>query len=227
MSVSGAFLKLEDASQHIQSLYRQNGLLDKTRTRRIARIVQLPAGTRLFKANQYREEWLRPMLSPWWSTVEPYGENKYGALDLVRMAEENTFDGKALTFRDLVRFISAVSLDWNTLNWYVEIVLAVDLYAFWGQFDPQKSIQSPTATGVVPTPTGNVTLQQNSSASGMDHYVDYGNGETSYLSPVLGGAGAWQLYIPNFDKHLIDPSHIINLSATNNAALERYLRWYR
>ena len=48
-----------------------------------------------------------------------------------------------------------------------------------------------------------------------------------YLPDKLGGFGAWQLYIPNFNKQLIDPSAIINLDATDNAKLKAYLRGRR
>jgi len=122
-----------------------------------------------------------------------------------------------VTFRDLVRFISAVPLDWNKLDWYVEIVLKYDIYAFWGQFAPQESIQK--------APPQETTLtMQHGTLSGWSNYVDYGDGQKVYLPDNLGGFGAWQLYIPSFDKHLIEPSQIINLSATDNRRLEAYLR---
>lgn len=174
--------------------------------------MKLPAGTRLFKATQYQENWTRSPLSPWWSTVEPFHESQYGAFDLVHVAAEN-----GVTFRDLVRFISAVPLDWNKLDWYVEIVLKYDIYAFWGQFAPQESIQK--------APPQETTLtMQHGTLSGWSNYVDYGDGQKVYLPDNLGGFGAWQLYIPSFDKHLIEPSQIINLSATDNRRLEAYLR---
>ena len=61
-------------------------------------------------------------------------------------------------------------------------------------------------------------------AGGVAQYVDYGDKKDVYLPDILGGFGAWQLYIPNFDKHLIDPSRIINLPATDNRQLISYLR---
>lgn len=220
LSVSGAFLKWNDATRPVKSLYGKRGFKDKNGQRRIAKVVRLPAGTRLFKANQYKEEWLRDSLSSWWSTVEPVQESEYGALDLVQVANENSRFGETVTFRDLIRFISAVSLDWNKLDWYVEITLAVDLYAFWGQFAPQAHIQSAP-------PQGTALTMQHGTLGGWSSYVDYGDGKKVYLPDNLGGFGAWQLYIPNFDKHLIDPSQIINLSATDNRALEKYLRGRR
>lgn len=216
-SDSGAFLKWNDATRSIKSLYGKRGLKGKDGARRIAKVVRLPAGTRLFKATQHKEMWTRDLLSAWWSTVEPFQESEYGALELVEVAEENSRLGETVTFRDLIRFISAVSLDWNKLDWYVEIGLRRDVYAFWGQFAPQDSIQKAP-------PQGTTLTMQHGTLSGWSSYVDYGNGQKVYLPDKLGGFGAWQLYIPNFNKQLIDPSAIINLDATDNAKLKAYLR---
>ncbi|MEZ5480483.1 MAG: hypothetical protein R3E95_24275 [Thiolinea sp.] len=174
-------------------------------------MVHLPKGTRLFKATQYKEEWTRSPLSPWWSTVECYEENEHSAYDLLRIANEN-----GVSFRQLVRFISAVSLDWNKLDWYVEIVLKVDLYAFWGQFAPQKGIQQAGVQGT--------TVTTQADTGGSSTYVDHGDSQAEYLPDILGGFGAWQLYIPDFDKHCIDPSRIHNISATDNRQLATYLK---
>lgn len=208
---SGAFLLWNDATSDIKEMYASSGLKDRSGQRRIARVVKLKKGMRLFKATQYEERWLRSPLSPWWSTVEPFHENSDGALELVQIAEEN-----GMHFRDLVRFISAVSLDWNKLDWYVEIVLRVDLYAFWGQFAPQKGIQNAPTQGVVAT--------QHPDATGGSTFVNYGDGRQVHLADMLGGFGAWQLYIPNFDKHFIDPSEIRKIDATDNRRLASYLK---
>lgn len=209
-SVSGAFLLLSDADRKTQARYGRLGLEDVHGHRRIAQVVRVPANTRLFKATQHREEWTRSPLSSWWSTVLPFRESRDGALDLVRIAKEN-----GVHFRDLVRFISAVSLDWNRLDWYVEVVLREEVQAYWGQFAPQRSIQK--------SPPANATVTGQHDVAGVSQYVDHGDGKTVYLPDTLGGFGAWQLYIPDFDKHLIDPGRIINLSATDDRQLERHL----
>lgn len=208
-STSGAFLLWSDADRDIQRTYRAAGLIDGSGNRRIARVVRVPAGTRLFKATQFEEKWERDPLSSWWSTVKPFHENHYGARELLRTAELNK-----VSFRELVRFVSAVSLDWNTLNWYVEIVLAADLYAFWGQFAPQKGVNSAAVPGT--------TLTSQPQKGGPADYVDHGDGRFVYLPETLGGFGAWQLYIPKFAKHLIDPRRIVNLPATDHGALRAH-----
>lgn len=208
-SDSGAFLPWDDATSDVRQEYSQVGLRnDPTRPdrRRIARVVTLSRGTRLFKASHYPEKWSRPMLSSWWSAAEPFEESELGAREVFQTALLN-----GVTLRDLVRFISAVPLDWNLLDWYIEVVLTVDINSFWGQFTPQNSIQkaAPDDTSVVERPA----------PGGEDEYVTYESGDTAYLPDVLGGFGAWQLYIPDFDKNFIDPESIVNISATDDDAL--------
>ncbi len=171
--------------------------------------MRLPAGTRLFKASKYPEEWARDTLSAWWSTVEKSSENENSAVALFETAKVNQ-----VSFRELIRMISAVPVDWNTLNWYIEIEAKVDLYGFWGQFAPQKGVHATLPQGI--------TAQPQPAAGGVDSYIDYGDGQAVYLPALLGGTGAWQLYIPNFDKHLIDPVKTKNIPILDNQKLAEH-----
>jgi hypothetical protein len=207
----GAFLPIGDATSDVRDRYGAIGLCDDAAdatTRRVVRVVTLRAGMPIFRLSQFEEKWERDTLSSWWSAAEPFEENDLGASDVFQTAMIN-----GVTMRDLVRFISAVKLDWNLLDYYIEARLAVDIQAFWGQFDPKTStdgeVKGATVTSA-PSPGGDETLV---------HYVGTPPGDEVYLPNVLGGFGAWQLYVPNFSKLVIDPASIVNVSSTDREAL--------
>jgi hypothetical protein len=78
-------------------------------------IVILPPQFRLFKLTQHSltnpNGQNNQTLSPWWSPVFPYREDELGALGRYKEAQANH-----VTMREMVRFASAVSLDWNDLD---------------------------------------------------------------------------------------------------------------
>jgi hypothetical protein len=83
-------------------------------------IITVPAGTALYKLSQYNivNEKRGDSVSPWWSPVKPFREDKLGALGRYREAKLNK-----VSFEAMVRFASAVRADWNGLDNYQEISL--------------------------------------------------------------------------------------------------------
>lgn len=203
-----AFLALADATSDVRAAYAATGLMDAPPpggVRRVVRVVDLPAGMRLFKLT-----WGAPTgdsLSSWWSAVDPFEENEDGA---GTMFEDALLNGVSL--REMVRFASAVSIDWNKLAYYVEVTLAVDIRAFWGQFAPQLGLQGDDDS-VTDAP----------GQGGEDQWISYGDGEPKvYLPDVLGGFGGWQLYVPAFKAAFITPD-VTTIGSTDAAALAAHL----
>ena len=213
-SDSGAFLPWSDAISEIKGRYTEIGLADCSGTQRIVRPVVLPAGFKLFKLTRYKT--LRDPLSPWWSSVCPYEENELGAREAFMTALLN-----GVSLREFIRFISAVSLDWNLLEFYVEIQLQRSMPAFWGQFSPQAGIQNPNAS------IGEVSIREQASEGGDNTMVqfesDKGAGSEAYLPGVLGGFGAWQLYVPNFHQSDLMEESLIAISSVDNTELGQHL----
>lgn len=211
---SSAFLAFSDATSDIQEIYASNyggGLVGHDQVKRIVRKVSIPKGTKLFKAT-YKE--LRDPLSPWWSTVLPFEENRFGVYDLMELAEDND-----IRIREMIRFASAVSVDWNPLENYVEIVLDRSVDAYFGQFAPQKGVQDYEAFK-----TKIETRRENGQTS---DYVSYDSEDADphhvYLPEMLGGIGAWQLYIPNFERTFVEISANISIKL-NDDELLKYLK---
>jgi hypothetical protein len=209
-SKSSAFLLFEDATSDIQSKYATVGLQDGGGSRYIARVVSLAKGTRLCKLTQYHM--LRDTLSPWWSRVSPFEENDMGA---TRLFEAALLNGVSL--REFIRFTSAVSLDWNLLDYYVEIQLNVDINGYWGQFAPQAGVQPPNKkiAGIEvhekPSPGGDETTV---------HYDTSKDPESEVFVPdILGGFGSWQLYVPDFKKTYIDAGAVYAAKSTDTPEL--------
>ena len=210
----GAFLPIADATSDIRQTYASIGLCDDPAddtSRRIVRVVTLAKGTQIFKLSQWAEKLTRDTLSSWWSAARPFEENDLGAREVFETAMIN-----GVSMRELVRFISAVKLNWNLLDFYIEARLAVDIEAFWGQFDPKTSDDGGTKGATVtaePAPGG---------ANDMVHYDSAPDGDDVYLPNVLGGFGAWQFYIPNFSKAFIEPSSVVNISSTDRDRLAEH-----
>lgn len=212
----GAFLPLADATSDIQQAYASIGLRDDPTdpaSRRIARVVTLAKGTAIFKLSQWEEKLNRDTLSQWWSAGRPFDENDLGAREVFETAMIN-----GVSMRELVRFISAVKLNWNLLDFYIEARLAVDIKAFWGQFDPKTSNDGPSTGG---TATGATVTAEPAPGGDNDmvHYDTATAGDEVYLPNVLGGFGAWQFCVPNFSKEFIDPSSVVNIRSTDRDQL--------
>lgn len=211
-----AFLAWDDAVSDVQAAYADRGLLadpaDPT-SRRVVRVVTLPAGTRLFKLTQWPERGDRQRLSPWWSRVEPADEDDLGARGAFETALLN-----GVSLREFVRFASAVTLEWNRLDLYVEVRLIEERPAYWGQFAPQAGRQGGDPDGV--------TVEPNRDEAGAHDELRYeGEDQPVYLPSELGGVGSWQLFVPDLTPAAIDrsPAALVNLDATDDQALARHL----
>jgi hypothetical protein len=206
---TGAFLSISDATSDVQRQYASAGFRDGAGQQRVVRVVPLRAGTRLFKLTRYPEQLERDTLSPWWSSASPFEEADLGAREVFETALLN-----GVTMREFVRFVSAVSLDWNLLAWYVEVTLSTDVKAYWGQFAPQQGAHGPAR---------DATVEYRDGPGGAESWVRYDGASQSdsgvYLPDVLGGFGAWQAYLPAFATRYVVPSKVTNIPATDNAAL--------
>ena len=157
------------------------------------RVVTLPRGFQMFKLTAgaiLKTKW---GITPWWSPVKPFAEDDEGALGRFVQANMNGIDMSAM-----VRFMSAVCVDWNDLDNYAQVSLTDDTKAFWGTFAPQKLFSK--------EPTDPV-------AAAAKAYAVNGGAE---LPPDLGSLEAWQLYVPFLDngdikREALMPAH--NMSA--------------
>lgn len=103
------------------------------------RVVTIPRGTRLWKLTAYpipkpgEKNWKgeAATVSPWWANVYPFQEDRRGIHARIEEAKLNK-----VGFKDYMRFVAAVRIDWNMLSNYQEITLNDDCLAFWGTFGP-------------------------------------------------------------------------------------------
>ena len=147
-----------------------------------ARVVRLKAKTRLFKLSSYEtKENAAGYLSPWWSVVEPFMEDDLGARGRYLEAKLN-----GVTMQEMVRFASAVRIDWNDIEEYQEILLNQETKGFWGLFAPQPK-ETPDG-GNLDQVAKNQTKRARLDQMGV------------YVPDVLGGIEAWQLFVPNLKK---------------------------
>lgn len=255
-SEKGGFMAIHDATENdgIQSKYRVDGLKDG-QTTRVVRPVKLKAGTPIYK---FTGMWdhdangpLRPgpdlvskmkaflttrdNISAWWSTVKPFEEDTSGIYTAFQECKLNAGMGGPgkLTMREWARFMSAVKLEWNTLNYYVQLVLASDVEAYWGQFAPQTSINQVEGEseldillrrfGIKGVTAGKASEQASIEKVGDSFFIKYvGDPERYYIPNWLGGGGTWQLYIPKFEHSDADLTSIAAVPASNMAALETH-----
>ncbi len=147
------------------------------------RTETLPKGMLLFKLTKGDAPETQYGVSPWWSSVKPFREDYEGALGRYQQAKLNGIDMSAM-----VRFMSAVRIDWNDLDNYVQIELKTDARAFWGTYTPQPKWSEPK-----------YNLADIRARKAKEREVAGG----SMMFDVLGGLEAWQLFIPNLkDEHI-------------------------
>ena len=175
------------------------------------RKITLPAGTKIFRLDNKDapEHPDRKLVTPWWSFVDPCMEDKEGAKGRYEQAVLSGLDMSCM-----VRYMSAVKLEWNDLNNYVEVMTCCELTAFWGEFAPMTLSEPEKASHVQ-----KVTLLQSQDAnySTMDDTffgkikpaklsfwkklfaaaTGKGKGQAEYRGGPLGLLEGWQLYIPN------------------------------
>ncbi|MCA8909392.1 MAG: hypothetical protein KDA64_16120 [Rhodospirillaceae bacterium] len=156
------------------------------------RVVELPVGFRLFKLTK-GEAPQHPTygVTPWWSPVMPYREDCEGALGRYEQAKLNKID-----MSSMVRYMSAVCIDWNDLDNYVEVVTKVKISAFWGTFAAQKKWSD----------EGNKRMTK-------ETWVSRGGSQgaqPAVLPDDIGVLEAWQFFIPKLKDEHIKRDSIIN-----------------
>jgi hypothetical protein len=120
-------------------------------------------------------------LSHWWSPVFPYRQDQLGAIGRYKEAQANN-----VSMREMVRFAAAVSLDWNDLDNYQEVVTLDQIKCFWGTHSPQPRLSGNAANG------GQAALNL-AAQRGV------------YVPDTLGGIDtAWQFWIPNLTIQYVE-----------------------
>lgn len=171
----------------------QGGFLGKK-----AKAVMLNAGQGLYKLSSYPVAPGRNgFLTPWWSPQTPFMEDKLGARGRYQEALLN-----GVKMAEMVRFASAIRIDWNDIENYLEITLKVSAMAFWGQFEPQPAT-SPVFSGASAnksvldmsfTELSGAVDQMCKNAAKRKRLQDAG----VYVPGTLGGlTDSWQFYIPD------------------------------
>ncbi|PCH65829.1 MAG: hypothetical protein COC04_00940 [Gammaproteobacteria bacterium] len=154
-------------------------------------IVTLPKGFNIFKLTKgAAEEHPKYGLSPWWSPVKPFKQDYEGALGRYQQAKLNKIDMSAM-----VRYMSAVCIDWNDLDNYVQVELTDSAKAYWGTFAPQSKFSSES-----------YDLKVIRERKAQEKRVN-GNAQ---LPNELGVLESWQLYIPNLKEEHVKRCQLIN-----------------
>ena len=157
------------------------------------KVVTIPKHTLLCRLdeNDAPENPEYGMISGWWSPVKPFFDDIEGVLGKYRRAAES-----GQTLRDYIRDSSAIKMEWNALNNYVQIRLKQDTQAWWGTFKEMRLWE--TAQWVVPnkgwlaglTPFEKMRLAKSEGNSGA-------------MPEVLGLGESWQFFIPRLtDAHV-------------------------
>ena len=147
-------------------------------------VVTIP---RVFKLSAGAAEAQAWGVTLWWSAVYPYQEDDEGALGRYLQARMNKIDMSAMA-----RYMSAVCIDWNTLENYIEVRTTEEIKFFWGTFAPHNKWNDEANRNIWTERTvGGVNTQQ------------AGVSEMAQLPERLGVLEAWQFYIPNLqDQHI-------------------------
>ena|ERR1700722_11041311 len=153
------------------------------------RIETLPKDMHLFKLTAGTAAASKYGITPWWSPVKPFKEDYEGAQGRYEQAKLNGIDMSAM-----VRFMSAVCIDWNDLDNYVQVKLNDQCKVFWGTFAPQKTFSKKPAT-----------IDEMMAANLKEFTVNRG----AELPPDLGVLEAWQFYVPNLKETDITRDQVI------------------
>jgi len=122
--------------------YRELSSGEKTGFIGDPQLITLLPGTKIFRLdNGSSPEFIdrdtqKPALSGWWSLVNPapYNRDDMGAKGVYETAVLNGID-----FSSMVRYFSAVKLEWNTLTNYVEVTIGPQqINAWYGKFAPMS-----------------------------------------------------------------------------------------
>ena len=172
-----------------------------------ATVVTLPARFKLFKLTK-GEIVVDPTygISPWWSSVMPYREDDEGAIGRYEQAKLNKID-----LSSMVRYMSAVCIDWNALDNYIEVSLKQEVSCFWGLFAPQKS----WGDGRKKNLAVEMSFSKTSDSSRKMGIKD------AVMPDDLGALDAWQLYIPGLTDDYVNRNERV-LNAHDMVVLEQH-----
>jgi hypothetical protein len=154
------------------------------------RVVRLQGPFKLFKLTGDRapQHPTRGKVTPWWSPVDPFEEDAEGALGRFKQAYMNGID-----LSSMVRYMSAVKIEWNNLSEYVEISIksGEQVNCFWGPFAPMP------LTSNLPANQANVTTFGATSSGALGY-------SAAVLPDEIGALLAWQFYVPNLTNDTIE-----------------------
>lgn len=160
---------------------------DRTGFKGAPKVVTIDGPFKLYKltSDGAPEHLQRKKVTPWWSAVEPYLEDTEGALGRFKQAYLNGID-----MSSMVRYMSAVKVEWNKLEKYVEISIKPGdkVSCFWGEFATIPHNNQPNDVIYQ-------TVRQTIS-TGLGY-------QEAALPDTLGVLSAWQFYIPNFSDAYI------------------------
>jgi hypothetical protein len=163
---------------------------------RKVRVVTVPKDTHLFKMTKGAAAAGQYGVTPWWSAVSPFLDDKEGALGRLQQAKAN-----GISMTAMVRFMSCVCLDWNDLDNYVQVKLKVDARIFWGTFNPMPKFSQELWKADWNNPN-----EEGSGAKALAKLklMKLKEQQAGFAVPdMLGGPEAWQMYIPNLkDEHI-------------------------
>ena len=100
----------------------------------------------------------------------------------------------------MVRYMSAVSIDWNALDNYIEIETKVEIAAFWGTFASQMKWADSHKSNL----HQEMTVGRTATASRSMGVKD------AVMPDHLTALEAWQFYIPKLKDEHIKRSSTIN-----------------
>jgi len=166
------------------------------------RVVTVPKGTLLFKMTSGKAEAWEGRVTPWWSAVKPFLDDREGALGRFLQAKANGVNMTAM-----VRLMSCVCLDWNDLDNYVQVELTDDARAFWGTFNPMPKFSQP-----VWKPDWKNKNDEGSPKKALEQVkrMQLKEATAGFNVPDMLGAGeAWQLFIPNLTENDIKRASVI------------------
>lgn len=169
------------------------------------RVVTVPKGTLLFKITAgSADSYDGGKVTPWWSAVKPLLDDKEGALGRYQQAKDSN-----MNMSGMVRVMSCVCLDWNDLDNYVQVELQDDIKVFWGTFAPMPKFSEPI---YVWRAGWKDLLEENTPLKTLKKVKDMQLKEKKAgfkVPDMLGGAEAWQMYIPNLKEEHIKRKGII------------------
>jgi hypothetical protein len=174
------------------------------------RVVKLQGPFKLYKltgdkAPQHPD---RHVVTPWWSAVDPpFEEDRHGAIGRFKEAYMNEID-----MSSMVRYMSAVKVEWNSLQEYVEISIkrGEQVSCFWGEFAPMP------LTSDLPANEAKIAAYGATTSGALGY-------SAAVLPEDLGALSAWQFYIPKLTNDFIEGGSARTcIDAHNMEALGRH-----